>query len=120
VSNLRAIVTDIVLRVIFGKLLEQLLGPHEVLLNEDLGVVVCALGSLLAVAVHVVPAEFADDVFELAAASVETEAHVEVGAALVDVAVGAVFPLLALLLHEVRTNLQVVAEVAFVSVATLA
>lgn len=119
VPDLRAVVANVVLRVVFGQLFEKLLGPLEVLLDEDFGVVVSALGPLLAVPVHVIPAELTHYVFELAHLALETEAHVEVGAALVDMPVGAMLSFLALLLHKLRTNLQVVAEVALVPVAAL-
>jgi hypothetical protein len=56
VSDLRAVVTDVVLRVVLRELFEELLGALEVLLDEDLGVVVRALGTFLAESVHVVPA----------------------------------------------------------------
>jgi hypothetical protein len=120
VADLCAVVADVVLGVVLGKLLEEFLRAVEVLLDEDLGVVVCAFGALLAVAVHVVPAKLSDDVLKFAHLALETEPHVEVRAALVNVTVGAVFPFLAFLPHEVRTNLQVVAEIALVSVPALA
>lgn len=56
VSDLCAVVADVVLRFILGELFEELLGALEVLLHEDLGVVVRALGTFLAESVHVVPA----------------------------------------------------------------
>lgn len=119
-SDLGTVVADVVLRVVLGQLLEQFLGAVEVLLDEDLGVVVCALGSFLAVPVHVVPTEFAHYVLVLAHLALETETHVEVRAALVHVPVGTVLSLLALLAHEVGADLQVVAEVALVAVPALA
>lgn len=82
--------------------------------------VVGALGTLLAEAVHVVPAELADDVFELAGLTVEAETHVKVGAALIDMAEGAVLALLTFFSHEVGANLEVVAEVALVSISASA
>ena len=42
VSDLCAVVADVVLRLVFGKLFEELLRALEVLLHEDLGVVVRA------------------------------------------------------------------------------
>ena len=77
-----------------------------------------ALGTLLAVAVHVIPAEFADDVLELAEFAVEAKAHVEIGTTLVDVAVGAVLPFVASLLHKFRADLEIMAKVALVPVPT--
>ena len=82
--------------------------------------VVGTFGSLFAVAVHIVPAEFTYDVFELAAFPLKTKPHIEVGTTLIDMSVGTMLPSLAFLFHEVRTNLQVVAEITFVSIATLA
>lgn len=116
-ANLGAIVADVVLRVVFGELFEELLSALEVLLHEDLGVVVRALSTFLAESVHVVPAELADDVLELASLPVEAEPHVEVRAALVDVPERTVLALLAFLPHKVGTYLEVVTEVALVSVA---
>lgn len=119
VPDLCAVVADVVLGVVLRQLLEELLRAVEVLLDEDLRVVVSALGALLAVAVHVVPAKFTDDVLKLAHLALETEPHIEVRAALVNVSVGTVLPFLAFLTHEVRTNLQVVTEIALVSVPAL-
>jgi len=56
VTDLGAIVADIVLWVRFGELFKQLFGALEVFLHEDFGMVVCALGPFLAIAIHVVPA----------------------------------------------------------------
>lgn len=116
VADLGAVVADVVLGVVLGHLLEEFLGALEVLVDEDLGVVVGALGPLLAVAVHVVPAELADDVLKLAHLAMEAEAHVEVGAALVDMPVGAVLSLFTTLLHKIGANFQIMAEVALVAV----
>jgi hypothetical protein len=116
VADLGAIVADVVLRVRLAHLLEQPLRALEVLLHEDLRVVVRALAPLLAVTVHVVPAQLAHDVLELAHFAVEAEAHVEVGATLVDVAVAAVFALLTALLHKIGANFEIMAEVALVPV----
>lgn len=88
----------------------------KVLVHEDLRVVVGALGALLAETVHVVPAELANDMFELAGLAVEAETHVEVWTAFIDVAKGAVLALLTLFSHEVGANLEVMTEVALVSV----
>ena len=115
-ANLGAVVADVVLGVVLGHLFEQLLRACKVLVDENLRVVVGTLGALLAVAVEVVPAEFSDDVFELAEFSVEAEAHVEIGTAFVDVAVGAVLALFTFLLHKIWANFEIMAEVALVSV----
>ena len=99
-----------------GHLFEEFLGALEVIVDEYLGVVVCTLGPLFTVAVHVVPTEFADDVLKLAHLAMEAEAHVEVGAALVDMPVGAVLSLFTTLLHKIGANFQIMAEVALVAV----
>jgi len=116
VTDLRAVVADVVLRLALGKQLKELFGALEVFFHEDFGVVVGAFGSLLAEAVHVVPAQFAHNVFVFTSFTKYTKTHIKVRAALVNVPEGTVLPLLALLLHELRTNLQVVAEVALVPV----
>ena len=56
VSDLCAVVADVILGVMLGHLLEELLGAVEILLYEDFGMVVWTFCSFLAVAVHVVPA----------------------------------------------------------------
>ncbi len=91
----------------------------KVFLDKDLGVIVCALGSLLAIAIHVVPAELTNNMFEFAAFPLEAESHVKIWATFVHVAVGTVLSSLAFLLHEIWANLEVMAEVALVSVPTL-
>lgn len=116
VADLRAVVADVELRVAAGKHLVDLLRAVEVLLHEDLRVVVQTFAALFAEPVHVVPAELAHDVLQLAGAAQEAEPHVEVGTALVDVAQRAVVALLAAFPHEVGADLQVVAEVALVPV----
>jgi hypothetical protein len=82
-------------------------------------VVVCAFTPLLAKSVHIIPAKLADDMFESAGLAEDAEAHVKVGATFVNVTVGAVFAFLTLLLHEFGTDLQVVTEVALVTVTAL-
>ncbi|MCP5470430.1 MAG: hypothetical protein H7A36_08015 [Chlamydiales bacterium] len=102
-----------------GQLLEQDLRVLEVLVHEDLGVVVRAPASLLAVPVHVVPAQLAHDVLVLAQLAQVAEPHVEVRAGLVHVPVVTVLSLVALLFDEVLADLQVVAEVASLPVRAL-
>lgn len=117
--NLSTVVANVVLRVALRQLLKQLLGSLEVLLDEYFGVVVCTFSSLFAIAIHVVPAKLANDVFKFAHLSMETETHVEIGTTLVHVTIGAMLPLLTLLLHKVRTNLKIVTEVALISISAL-
>lgn len=81
--------------------------------------IVCAFSSLLAVAVHVIPAQLTNNVFKLAHLPLETETHVEVWTTLVNVPIRAVLSLLALLLHELWADLEVMAEVTLVPVAAL-
>ena len=56
VPDLRAVIANVVLRLGLRQLLEQLLGPHKVLLHEYFRVIVRTFCALLAVPVHVVPA----------------------------------------------------------------
>lgn len=79
--------------------------------------IVGAFGSLLAESIHIVPAQLTHDMLELAGLPMEAEAHIEIGAALIDVAIGAMLSFFALLPHEVGADLKVVAEVAFVAIA---
>ena len=95
---------------------EDLFGSVEVRLDENFGMVVRAFASFFAVAVHVVPAEFSDNVLELAEFTLEAETHVEIGTAFVDVAIIAIIAFIASLLHKVRANLQIMTEIALVSV----
>ena len=114
--NLRAIIAYIILRLALGELLEQLLRPLEILGNKDFGVIIGALRSLLAKSIHIVPAELAHDMLELTSLPVEAEAHIEIGTALINMAIRAMLPFLAFLPHEVGADLEVMAEVALVSV----
>jgi hypothetical protein len=116
VPNLGAIVANVILRFVFGKLFEKLLCALEVFLDEDLGMIVRAFSSFFAKSIHVVPAELTDNMFKFACFAVKAEAHIKVGAALIDVSKGTVLALLALLPHKIGANLQVVAEVALISV----
>jgi hypothetical protein len=63
---LRAVVTYIVRRLVLKQVLIQHFRLLEVLLHEYLWMVVRALTALLAVPVHIVPAQFADYVLVLA------------------------------------------------------
>ena len=116
VTDLGAIVADVVLRLVLAHLLVQLLGPVKVLLHEYLGMVVRTLGALFAVAVHVIPTELADYMFAFAQLAVEAKTHVEVRATLIDMAVGTVLPFLTTLLHKIGAYFQIMTEVAFVAV----
>ena len=81
--------------------------------------IVCTLGSLLAIPVHVVPAELTDDMFEFAGLSLEAESHIKIGAAFIHVSIGTMLPPLAFLFHEIWANFEVMAKVALVSIPTL-
>lgn len=118
VSDLGAIITNIVLRVILGELLKELFGSLEVLLHKDFGMIVRTLGTFLAESIHVVPAELADDVLEFASLPVEAKTHVKVRATLVNMAEGTVFSFFTFFSHEIRTYFEVVTEVALVSIST--
>ncbi len=63
---LRTVVTHIVRRLVFKQVLIQHFRLLEVLLHKYLWMVVWALAALLAVPVHIVPAQFAYDVLVLA------------------------------------------------------
>ena len=58
-ADLGTVVAYVVLGLVLRHHLKEFLCAQKVLLDEDLGMVVCTLGALLAVAVHVVPAKFA-------------------------------------------------------------
>lgn len=66
VTDLCAVVADVDWRVLLRQLLKELLRPFEVLIDKDLWMVIYAFGSFLAEAVHVVPAQLADYVLQLA------------------------------------------------------
>ena len=55
VTDLGAIIADVVLRLVLAHLLVQILGPVKVILDEYLGMIVTTLGTLFAIAIHVVP-----------------------------------------------------------------
>lgn len=116
--DLRAIIAYIILWFALRKLLKKFLGALKILRNKDFGMIIRALRSLLAKSIHIVPAELPDDMLELTGLPVEAEAHIEVGATLIDMAIRAVLPFLTFLPHEVRADLEVVAEIAFIPIAT--
>ena len=66
VTGLSTIVADIVCGFMFKQVLVEDSRLLEVFLDEYFRVMVGAFAALLAVPVHVVPAEFTDDVFVLA------------------------------------------------------
>ena len=115
-ADLGTVVANVVLGFWFRHHLEDFFGLIEVIFDEDLGVVVRALGALFAVAVGVVPAQFSDDVLELAEFAMEAKTHVKVGATFVDVAVRAMLSFLASLLHKIWANFEIMTEVALVPV----
>lgn len=92
----------------------------EVLLDKYLRVIVCTLGSLLAVAIHVIPAQLTHNMFEFAHFPLEAETHVEIRTALINMPIRAMLSLFALFLHEFRANLEVMTEVTLVSITALA
>ena len=79
--------------------------------------VVRAFGSLLAVPVHVVPAKLTDYMFVLAEFPLKAKTHVKVWTAFVDVSVGTMIAFVTSLLHKFRADLQIMAEIALVTVA---
>jgi hypothetical protein len=119
-AYLCTIIADVVLRVVLGELLEELLGSLKVFFHEDLGVIVRAFGTFLTESIHVVPAELTDDMLELTGLPVKAESHIEIGTALINMSKRAVLAFLALFPHKIRTNFEVMTEIAFVSVPTSA
>lgn len=115
-ADLRAVVANVVLRFVFAHLFVEFFGPVEIHFHEDFGVVVGALGALFTVPVHIVPAQFTDDVFVFAHFAVEAESHIEVGATFIHVSVGTVLSFFASLFHEIGAYFKVVAEIAFIAV----
>ena len=103
-----------------GHLLEELFGAVEILLHEDFGVVVWAFCSFLTVPVHVVPAQFPDNVLEFTEFSLEAKAHIKVRTALVHMPVRAVLSLLTPFSHEIGTDLEIMTKVALIPVPTRA
>jgi len=81
--------------------------------------VVGALSSFFAVPVHIVPAKFTDNMFKLTTFSLETESHVKIRTALINVSVRTVLSSLTFLFHEIWTYLEVVTEITLVSVTAL-
>lgn len=100
----------------FAHLFVQFFGPVEIHLHEDFGVVICALGAFFAVPVHIIPAQFTDDMFVFAHFAVEAESHIEIGATFVHVSVGTVLPFFASLFHKIGAYFQVVTEITFIAV----
>lgn len=84
-------------------MLKQFFGSIEVFLYEYLGVIIRAFCAFLAKAIHIIPAKLTDNMLKFAGFTVKAEAHVEVGATLVDVPERAMLSFLALLPHKIRT-----------------
>jgi hypothetical protein len=82
--------------------------------------IISAFCAFLTIAIHVVPAQFSDDMFIFAGASMETESHIKIGTAFVNVPIRTMLSLLAFLSHEIWTDLEVMTEVALVTISTLA
>lgn len=102
----------------FRQFLEQDLRVLEVFFHEDLWVMVCASSSLLAKPIHVIPTKFPHDVFVLAQFPQMAEAHIEVWAALVHVAVVTVLALVTPLFDKIFADLQIVTEIASLTIRT--
>ena len=79
--------------------------------------VVRTLGSLLAVAIHVIPAKLTNYMLMLAEFPLEAEPHVKVWTAFVDMSVGTMIAFITSLLHKFRADLQIMTEIALVTVA---
>lgn len=62
-----------------------------------------AFASFLAVSVHIIPAELADDVLELTQIATNAETHIEVGTTFIDVTIWAMITSSAFLFDELRT-----------------
>lgn len=75
-----------------------------------------ASSSLLAVAIHVIPAQFPNDMLKFALFSEMTVSHIKIGAAFVHVPIGAMFTFRTFFTHEVWTYFQVMTEIASLSV----
>ena len=81
--------------------------------------VISTFSSLLAIAVHIVPTKFTDNVFVFANFSLKTESHIKVRTTLINVSIRAMLASLAFLFHEIWANFEVMAKVALVSIPTL-
>ena len=84
-SNLSAIVTDIVGRFMLEKVFVQNFRLLEIFFHKNFRMMIWALSTFLTVPIHVVPAKLSDDVFIFAGLTQNTETHVVIWATFVDV-----------------------------------
>lgn len=81
---------------------------------------VWTLAAFLAIAVHVIPTQFPDNVLQLAEISSETEPHIEIRTALVDMAIRTMIAPFTFLLDKVQTDFKVMTEIAPFAIGTKA
>lgn len=75
-----------------------------------------AAATFLAVAIHVIPTQFPDDMFEFALLPIVAITHIKVRAALINVSIWAMLSLWAFFTHELLTDFQIVTEVTSLSI----
>ncbi len=76
--------------------------------------------SFLAVTIHIVPTQLANDMFIFTGLAQNTEAHIVIGTAFIHMSKLTMIPFGALILHKLLTYLDVVTEIAFVTIGTAA
>ena len=119
VPYLSTVVTNVVLKFDFRKLLEQHFGTLEVIFDKYFGMEVCTSGSFFTVSIHVVPAKFMNNMSKPTVFSLETKSHLKIGATFVDMFVRAMNASFAFLSHEIWANFEVMTKVTLISIATL-
>ena len=119
VSNLGTVIANVILWICLGKLFKEFFGSLEIFFNKYFWMIVSAFGSLFAIPVHIVPAKFTHNVFVLTTFPLETESHIKVRTALINVPVWTVLSSLTFLFHEIGADLEVMTEITLVSVTTL-
>lgn len=114
--DLSTVVANVVSRFMLEKILVQHFWLLEIFLNKNLWMMVRAFPSFLAVPVHIIPAQFSDNVLVFAWFAQNAKAHVIIWTTFVNVSELAMVSFTALILHEFLAYLDIMTEIALISV----
>lgn len=100
--------------------LEQCYCVEEIFINKDFRVVIWTSPTLLAISIHIIPTKFPDNMLLPTLFAKVTIAHIKIGAAFIDMSIRTMLSFRAFLSHEILTYLEIMAEIASLSIRTVA
>lgn len=115
-SDLSTIITNIISWLMFKQIFIQQFRLLKILLHKYFWMVVRTFASFFAIPVHVIPTKFSNDVFIFTGFTKNTESHIIVWTALINVSELAMIAFRTLIFHKLLADFYIMTEVTFITV----